>query len=102
VRDVARLLPAFDPWVIGAARHPPLLDAAHVADVFRPQGWISPVVLVNGRIAGIWRHERRGGRLDVDLAPFATLPRWALAQVRSEAGRLAEFLGAAPGTVTVG
>jgi hypothetical protein len=99
--NVARLLPAFDPWVIGAARHAPLLDAAHMADVFRPQGWISPVVLVNGRIAGVWHHERRAGRLDVELTPFAPLPRWAFTQLRSEAERLAEFLGAATGGVAV-
>jgi hypothetical protein len=99
-RDVARLLPSFDPWVIGAARHAPLLDPAHVTAVFRPQGWVSPVILVNGRIAGTWRHERRAGRLDVELTPFAPLPRWALAQLRAEAGRLSEFLDAAPGAVT--
>ncbi len=47
------LLPGFDPWVVGAARHAPLLDAAYQARVFRPQGWISPVVLVGGRIEGV-------------------------------------------------
>ncbi len=71
------LLPGFDPWVIGAARHAPSLDAAHQARVFRPQGWISPVILVGGRIVGgriegVWRHMiDRGGALTVELEPSA-------------------------------
>jgi hypothetical protein len=63
------------------------------ARVYRPQGWISPVILVNGRMAGVWKHERRGSRLVVELEPFGSLPRWARAQLDAEADRLAAFLG---------
>ena len=48
---VARLLPGFDPWVIGAARHAPLFEPQHLARVYRPQGWIAPVLrLEQGRV----------------------------------------------------
>jgi hypothetical protein len=90
----ARLLPAFDPWVVGASRGAAaLLEPRHKARVYRPQGWISPVLLVNGRMAGVWRHERRGKRLRVELEPFGRLPAWALAELEAEAERLAAFLG---------
>lgn len=92
--DVARLLPAFDPWVIGAARHAPLLDPAQVTRVFRKQGWISPVLLVNGRIAGVWKHLRTGRRLSVELEPFGKLPPWAHTQLQAQVCRLADFLDA--------
>jgi uncharacterized protein YcaQ len=92
-RDTARLLPAFDPWVIGVSRAADQLDPAHRARIYRPQGWISPVLLVNGRMVGIWRHERRGRRLLVEMEPFVQLPAWARAQLEAEAERLAEFLG---------
>jgi hypothetical protein len=92
-RNVARLLPAFDPWVMGMARREPTIDPSHVGRVYRQQGWVSPVILVNGRIAGVWRHTRTGRRLTVDLEPFAALPAWAGRQLAAEARRLATFLG---------
>ena len=27
------------------------------------QGWLSPVLLVDGRMAGVWSHERAGDRV---------------------------------------
>lgn len=89
----ARLLPAFDPWVLGADRNEGLLDAAHKLRVYRPQGWISPVVLVDGRIYGVWKHAAKGRRLVVEIEQFARLPKWARAQVEDEAERLAKFVG---------
>jgi uncharacterized protein YcaQ len=92
---VARLLPGFDMWVIGAARgSAALLDPASRKRVYRDQGWISPVLLVNGRMEGVWRHERKGKRLVVTVEPFAGRPaKWVREQVEVEAERLAHFLG---------
>lgn len=93
VRSV-RLLPAFDPWVIGASRSVEDLIAAGARDrIYRPQGWISPVLLVNGRMDGIWKHERSGRRLDVRIEPFVPLPAWARREAEREAELLAGFLG---------
>jgi hypothetical protein len=91
-RNVARLLPAFDPWTIGAARHPPLQLDAYEARVHRPQGWVSPVILVNGRIVGVWRHTTQGRTTRVELEPFERLPSWARESLEGEAERLAVFL----------
>jgi len=91
--NAARLLPAFDPWVLGASRRATaVLDPRHKAHVYRAQGWISPVVLVNGRMVGVWKHARKGRRLIVEIEPFGTLPVWARAQLEAEAERLADFL----------
>jgi winged helix DNA-binding protein len=92
--NIVRLLPGFDQWVVGASRTAPAqLDPEHKARVYRPQGWLSPVLLVNGRMEGVWRHERKGRRLIVELEPFGRLPRWARTQAEREASRLADFLG---------
>jgi hypothetical protein len=92
--ETAGLLPAFDPWVVGASRtSPAVLDPRHKTRVYRPQGWFSPVLLLNGRMVGVWKHTRKGRRLLVELEPFGRLPAWARAQFESEAERLAEFLG---------
>jgi hypothetical protein len=92
--DTVRLLPAFDPWVVGASRRAPAhLDRRHKHRVYRPQGWMSPVVLVNGRTTGVWRHERKGRRLLLEVEPFERLAPWAREQLDAEAERLAAFLG---------
>lgn len=91
---LVRLLPGFDMWVIGAARDAAaLLDPAQKKRVYRNQGWISPVLLVNGRMVGVWKHERKGRRLTVTIEPFGQLPKWARAGAEAEAERLAAFLG---------
>jgi hypothetical protein len=91
-----RLLPGFDQYVlvasVGASRFLP--HARHRRRVFRDQGWISAVVLVDGRMAGVWRHERKGKSLRVEVEPFAALPARVRRAVGEEAERLASFLGA--------
>ena len=90
----ARLLPLFDQYVVSSNRGvESLLPQAHRDAVFRQAGWISPVILVDGAIAGVWKHERKGAALTVELSPFAPLPDWATEQLRAEAERLAGFLG---------
>jgi hypothetical protein len=92
---LVRLLPGFDMWVIGAARDAAaLLDPAEKKRVYRNQGWISPVLLVNGRMEGVWRHERKGKRLLVTVEPFGKLPRWARDAAQQDAERLAAHLDA--------
>jgi Winged helix DNA-binding domain len=89
-----RLLPAFDPWVVGAARDAAaFLEPRYRARVYRPQGWMSPVLLVDGRMTGVWKHARKGRRLVVEVEPFGRVPALARAAVEAEAARLAEFLG---------
>jgi uncharacterized protein YcaQ len=91
---LVRLLPGFDMWVIGAARDAAvLLDPAEKKRVYRNQGWISPVLLVNGRMDGVWKHERKGRRLTVTIEPFGKLPKWARKEAEAEAERLRAFLG---------
>jgi Winged helix DNA-binding domain len=90
----ARLLPGFDMWVIGASRDAAaLLDPAEKKRVYRNQGWISPVLLVNGRMEGVWKHERKAGRVLITLEPFGKLPKWARPELEAEAERVAAFLG---------
>ena len=80
-----RLLGAFDQYVIAVNRS--LIPSAHRAKVSRTAGWISPVVLHQGRVAGVWNLDG-SGRLAVAL--FEKVPKRALA---AEAKRLTELLG---------
>jgi len=87
-----RLLPAFDPYVVAAPRSGGLFPVAHKARIFRPQGWISPTLLVDGHVEGVWRHERRGGRLAVRIETFRQQAARVREAASEEAERLAAFL----------
>jgi hypothetical protein len=89
-----RLLPAFDPYVIGSSRHTEsLMPGPFRPRVFRPQGWLTPVVTVDGRIEGVWTWERKGSKLTVAVEPFETFPVAVRKGIEAEAERLAGFLG---------
>lgn len=99
VRDLpsgrsVRLLPGFDQYVIAASYHAErLLPGDLRSRVYRPQGWISPVLLVNGRMEGTWRHEVKGSRVEVAIESFVKAPVWVRRAAGQEAERLAAFLG---------
>ena len=60
-----RLLPAFDQYVLGPGTSDPnVVPQAHRADVSRAAGWISPVVVSRGRVAGTWKAD---DEIEVDL-----------------------------------
>lgn len=93
IRSV-RLLPGFDQYVVAASPHAEhLLPGDLRARVYRPQGWISPVLLVNGRMQGVWRYEIKGSRIELTIEPFVKLPVWVRRAAGQEAERLAAFLG---------
>ncbi|MEX2422295.1 MAG: crosslink repair DNA glycosylase YcaQ family protein [Actinomycetota bacterium] len=61
--------------------------------VHRAQGWLSPVLLVNGRMDGVWKYEKKGNRVLVTIEPFATVSRQVKVGAEAEAERIAAFLG---------
>jgi hypothetical protein len=71
VSSEVHLLPGFDQYVLGAPRDlEPLLPKAVRAKVSRTAGWISPVVVHEGRIKGVWEVKDR--ELAVEL--FEAVP----------------------------
>jgi len=90
-----RLLTAFDPYVIAASPHcTEIMSGGTRSQIFRNQGWLSPVLLVDGRMDGIWKHQLKGKRLVVEIAPFKRVAAATRRAANAEAERLAEFLGA--------
>lgn len=64
------LLPAFDPYVVGSLRRLDVVSSGPRSAISRPQGWISPTLVVNGRIEGVWE-ERDGTPV---VTAFGKLP----------------------------
>lgn len=89
--EVVRLLAGFDPYVVGVlGRLDQLLPGPFRDRVSRTSGWISPVLMVDGRLAGTWRHELRRERVDIRIEPFTRQSR----RIRAAAEDHAEVLGA--------
>jgi len=93
-RPAVNLLAAFDSYLLAHAQKDHLLEPRHYKRVYRSLGWISPVVLLDGRVAGVWRHSRgRGGRLAVSVELFAKPARSLRERIEEQAARHGEFLG---------
>jgi hypothetical protein len=80
-----RFLPTWDATLLVHARRAAVLPEEHRPKVFNtkmPQS--VPTFLVDGAVAGTWRHD--GGK--IDLEPFGRLDRTASRTLREEAARL--------------
>jgi Winged helix DNA-binding domain len=86
-----RLLPLFDPYLLAHRDKDHLLSPKHYKRVYRNQGWISPVVLIDGTIAAVWSYKLQRRQLVVKIEPFAKLSRTARAAIEREADHLALF-----------
>jgi hypothetical protein len=87
-----RLLPHFDPYLLAHREKDHLLSRANYKRVYRNQGWISPVVLIHGGIAGVWAYKIQGGRLLVTIEAFAKLAPGVRSRINLEAQALGAFL----------
>lgn len=92
-RGAVHLVGGFDPLIVGAGLREQLIPAAHLKRVSRTAGWISPVVLVDGRAAGVWDSSRAGDRLAVTVDPFDN----PSAKLRNEIAKAAERVAATHG-----
>jgi hypothetical protein len=86
-----RLLPIFDSYLLAHREKDHLLSMQHYKRVYRNQGWISPVVLVDGAIAGVWSHKLQNKKLLVEIDPFSKLTRGHRPAIEREAEALAVF-----------
>ncbi len=86
-----RLLPNFDSYVLGYYPRERLCPQGLQSRVFRPQAWVSPVVLIDGMAAGTWNQNRRRGKVEVRVEPFLKLNSEQIGGVEDEAKLLEEF-----------
>ena len=88
------LLPLFDPYLMGYASRDHLVEKQYAAKVSRTAGWISAVVLLDGRVAGTWTHTLKNGSLHIAVAPFRRFSTSVKSEVTKRAIELAKSLGA--------
>lgn len=88
-----RLLPAFDPYLLGWRDRTFAVDPVHATAVAPGGGVVRATVAVDGRLVGTWRASRSGGRLRVALEPFESLDGDVEEALREEAVEASRFEG---------
>ena len=91
---VVRLLGAFDPYLLGYRSRELALDAGHAKRIQAGGGIVHPAVLVDGRIVGTWRLDRRGPSRRLRVEPFGPLPKGSRGPLEAEAEDIGRFVGA--------
>jgi hypothetical protein len=90
-----RLLPAFDPYLLGWKDRSFAVPPEHSRRVHPGGGMLRAMATVDGLAAGTWSARRRGARLAVDLELFAPVGTEDAAALRREAADVARFEGLA-------
>jgi len=93
-RPNVRLLPYFDSFLMGHDKRAHLIDSKDYKRVYLPAGWIAPVVLVDGRVAGVWSYERKGDTLRIKASGFRAFSKAMREGVEAEAADVARFFDA--------
>jgi hypothetical protein len=70
------LLPAYDEYAVGYKDRSPIVPAEHVKETFHG---LKPVVLVRGRVAGMWKRRVEKGKV---VAEVSALSKWSKATVQ--------------------
>jgi hypothetical protein len=85
------LLPYFDVYLLAHRFKEHFLKMQFYKRVYRNQGWISPVVLINGEIAGVWSYKllRRAVEVEIDL--FAHIAPRTRLQIKDRARELSDL-----------
>ena len=86
-----RLLPSFDSYVIGYRPRDSLVSSAAAGLVFRQQGWISPVLLVDGRVAGVWELGSGERKEEIRVTPFERLTSSERGELQAEVRRMEDY-----------
>jgi hypothetical protein len=84
------LLPPFDEYTVGYQDRSAFLDPAH-AERTR-NGIMSPVLLIDGRIAGVWSRTAKRDRVEVRVELFGPVSRPILRELERAAARYGAFL----------
>lgn len=90
-----RLVAGFDEMILGYKdRSPSITDPAHAAKIVPGgNGIFNPVMLVDGRVTGIWKRTIKKKAVEVQLQPFSPLSQTLTRAFAREAGRYGSFLG---------
>jgi hypothetical protein len=90
-QNSVHLLPYFDVYLLAHRFKEHFLKPQFYKRVYRNQGWISPVVLINGEIAGVWSYKLSRKALEIEIELFARVDSRTRRQIKDRAAELADL-----------
>jgi hypothetical protein len=87
---IVRLLPAFDALILGYSDRDLLVEPRHQKEIYHG-GQTVPAVLVNGLVAGTWRYQRKGKRMEVRIKAFDSFDSQVMDGIEAEVKDIGRF-----------
>jgi hypothetical protein len=87
------LLPNFDVYTLHYRPREAFLPEGVYDRVYRTAGWISPVVLYDGAVAGVWEYKKRPKTVDLSVELFVRGTKRLREGIAREGRRIGAFLG---------
>ena len=87
------LLPAFDEFIISYKDRSASVLAKHQKKAFSSYGVFWPVVVVNGKVIGLWKRTIKKETVLVEISLFQSIPNKLKASIEQKAYAFGEFLG---------
>jgi len=90
-RNEARLLPAFDEYLIAYKNRALSLNPGQ--GVITGNGIFKPTLILNGRVTGTWKRADKKDKVLIEVDPFIKLSKLATKKIFTEAKNYGKFLG---------
>ena len=91
-RLVVNLLPRYDTYLLGYTDRSLIIDPEHVKRIYPGGGLIHPALLVDGKVAGTWRTDRKRGKVEVEVELFEHLSASVQNELEAEIKAVSHFL----------
>jgi hypothetical protein len=89
----AYLLPSFDEYIVAYRDRKAVFDLAESKLLITPNGILGPTVIVDGKVAGSWKHTKDKTTVTIDVKSFRQLSKLEKLAITMAADRYARFLG---------
>lgn len=90
----AYLLPGFDEYLLGYTDRSTVLEPGYTSRIVPGNnGMFMPTVIINGRVAGIWKRTIKKDRVAITLSPFASFSQDESHAINLAAKGYARFMG---------
>jgi hypothetical protein len=91
-RPAAHLLPPFDEYTVAYKDRSAVLDAQHTKHFNPGNGVLSPIVVIDGQVAGTWKRVLKKESVVIQPMPFSKFSEAESHAITRAAGRYATFL----------
>jgi hypothetical protein len=88
-----QLLPAFDEYLVAYRDRDDALEARHARQVIGANGLFNASLVIDGRIAGLWKRRLDQAGFVIELSPFRALLKKELEALDNVARRYGDFMG---------